>query len=998
MPLKQLIKKGLGAALDSSVIAVFAETMGLEAALKILKQHFTFTAAEIAAAYQKSNGYALAAITAGLAAPEQKLAFLQQLTRSKLSREFSAQIESHYFQPFVAQQGVSAELALKSLRQQLIELLKVLAKQPLQLEADDRPFTDAELASLVHEQGNLAITDLVLEQIAPVDETLAAFLRYEELLGNAILFFWREIIRQDSRTKTTLETLQREGLWADVRDIKAAQQQLTVLFQQKLAEQKAKATQALQDGDFLVAGQITPQLQSLKQSLEALPANLQAAQAAWQRSHQNFMEFSHRFETWANLLDTKVEQVLVAMATLQGTIIRIDENVETLLQEFRQFMQRFDLSNQLKAGDEFTHHNSRSLELIQTAVGKLKRLPNNQPQYNQLVIMAGTVLSSTGDTREAEKLFEQARKITQNSAEKALASFNLFQIRLWNRDYPQALADLETAISIDAPRYALHDVDRYPIIRLLGAGGMGCVFLCHDQWRENQRVVKCFWEGRKGSREEVFGEAMKMRKIAGNYVPKPLDCGYVDSARQEHPYFVTEYIDGALDGEAWLAQHGKLEVATGIAVGLQIAQGLQVAHSKGIYHLDLKPANLLFKSIPTGLMVKIIDFGLARVANSLRAEAMSRRSRSGLSQFGQAIVAGTYDYAPPEQLGENKYGKPSAKSDLYAFGATLYRLMTGESPRHLNPLQLPDAPPALFGLLCECKKDNPKQRPQTAEVIARLTDLLSSGKRKPGDIFRDRLQNGGEGPEMVTIPAGRFRMGDIRGTIGDRAKPVHEVSVASFGMGRYLVTVGEFKRFVEATKYKTEAETSGEGAYIWRESNWKKDANWRNPYFSQTDNHPVVCVSWNDAVAYAEWLSAQTGQQYRLSTEAEWEYAARAGTETDYWWGNEIGKNLANCHGSGSKWSRKSTSPVGSFEANPFGLYDTVGNAWEWCADNWHENYEGAPSDGTVWKGGNESRRVWRGGSWFNVLPYNCRTVVRSRSTSDNRYQTLGFRVAVAAR
>jgi formylglycine-generating enzyme required for sulfatase activity/tetratricopeptide (TPR) repeat protein len=978
--------------------------MGLEAALKILKQHFTFTAAEIAAAYQKSNGYALAAITAGLAAPKQKLAFLQQLTRSKVSREFSAQIESHYFQPFAAQQGVSGELALKSLRQQLIEPLKVLAKRPLHLEAEDSCFTEAELAELIHEQGDLAITDLVLEQIAPVDETLAAFLCYEELLGNAILFFWREIIRQDSRTKTTLETLQREGLWADVRDIKAAQQQLTVLFQQKLDAQNAKAMQALQDGDFLIAGQITPQLQSLKQSLEALPNNLQAAQVAWQRSQQNFMEFSQRFATWANLLDSKVEQVLVAMETLQGTIIKIDENVETLLQEFRQFMQRFDLSNQLKAGDEFTHHSSRSLELIQTAALKLKRLPNNyQPQYNQLVIMAGTVLSSTGETREAEKLFEQARKITKNSAEKALASFNLFQIRLWNRDYPQALADLQTAISIDAPRYALHDVDRYPIIRLLGAGGMGCVFLCHDQWRENQRVVKCFWEGRKGSREDVFGEAMKMRKIAGDYVPKPLDCGYVDSTRQEHPYFVTEYIEGALDGEAWLAQHGKLAVATGIAVGLQIAQGLQVAHSQGIYHLDLKPANLLFKSTKTGLMVKIIDFGLARVANSLRAEAMSLWSLRGLSQFGQAIVAGTYDYAPPEQLGETKYGKPSGKSDLYAFGATLYRLMTGESPRHLNPRRLASAPPALFELLCDCKEDNPKQRPQTAEVIARLTDLLSKKKpepkkkREPGDIFRDHLKNGSEGPEMVVIAAGRFHMGDIRDTGGDDdEKPVHEVSVNSFAMGRYPVTVGEFKQFVEATSYKTEAET-GDGAYIWnaekQEVEKPEDANWRKPYFSQTDNHPVVCVSWNDAVAYAEWLSAQTGQQYRLSTEAEWEYAARAGTETDYWWGNEIGKNRANCYDSGSKWSNKSTSPVGSFEANPFGLYDTVGNAWEWCADNWHENYEGAPSDGRIWKGGDESLRVLRGGSWY-LNPSNARAAYRLWNDRSNRSNRVGFRVA----
>jgi len=232
--------------------------------------------------------------------------------------------------------------------------------------------------------------------------------------------------------------------------------------------------QAIDSGDFVKASSIAPQLEILNSSLQQLPEILQRAQTVWQASQQDLLKISARLEQ------------------------NVDHNVETLLAEFRQFMQRFDLSQQLKAGDEFTHHTSRSLKLIQAAVAKLKLLPSNKPQYHELIIMAGTVLSSTGDTSEAEKLFVQARDFSkEQSAELALASFNLFQIRLWNRDYEQALADLQVAISIDASRYALHDVDRYPIIRLLGAGGMGCVFLCHDQWRETQRVVKCFWEGRK---------------------------------------------------------------------------------------------------------------------------------------------------------------------------------------------------------------------------------------------------------------------------------------------------------------------------------------------------------------------------------------------------------------------------------------------------------------------------------------------------------------------
>ncbi|MEN8220994.1 MAG: protein kinase [Pseudomonadota bacterium] len=140
-----------------------------------------------------------------------------------------------------------------------------------------------------------------------------------------------------------------------------------------------------------------------------------------------------------------------------------------------------------------------------------------------------------------------------------------------------------------------------------------------------------------------------MRKIAGAYVPEPLDCNYVDAHREERPYFVSEYIEGALDGENWLAEHGALDVSRGIAVGLQ------VAHENCIFHLDLKPANLLFKQTDTSLEVKIIDFGLARVATSLRQEAMSRGSANGMTMFGQTVM-GTLLYAPPEQLGERGYG------------------------------------------------------------------------------------------------------------------------------------------------------------------------------------------------------------------------------------------------------------------------------------------------------------------------------------------------------
>jgi formylglycine-generating enzyme required for sulfatase activity len=264
-------------------------------------------------------------------------------------------------------------------------------------------------------------------------------------------------------------------------------------------------------------------------------------------------------------------------------------------------------------------------------------------------------------------------------------------------------------------------------------------------------------------------------------------------------------------------------------------------------------------------------------------------------------------------------------------------------------------------------------------------------RQSAGEVFRDRLKDGGKGPQMVWIAAGSFQMGSNEGSSDE--KPVHRVSITQdFAMGRYEVTVGEFRQFVNATGYRTDAEKQG-SCYSWKQG-WKniEGANWRSPGFSQNDNHPVVCVSWNDAMAYAKWLSQQTGKQYSLPSEAQWEYAARAGTTTKYWWGNNIDKNRANCNGCGSRWDGKSTAPVGSFAPNSFGLYDTVGNVWEWCADPWHSNYKGAPTDGQVWSGGDENIRVLRGGSW-DSFPGVARTANRLWSSSVGRSGYFGFRV-----
>ena len=223
-------------------------------------------------------------------------------------------------------------------------------------------------------------------------------------------------------------------------------------------------------------------------------------------------------------------------------------------------------------------------------------------------------------------------------------------------------------------------------------------------------------------------------------------------------------------------------------------------------------------------------------------------------------------------------------------------------------------------------------------------------------VFRDPLRSGGQGPEMVVLPTGRFRMGDLDGSGDDSERPVRTVTISRpIAMGKYPVTFEEYDRFVSATDaYRPDDEGWGRGT------------------------RPVIHVSQEGAKAYAVWLSEQTGKRYRLPSEAEWEYAARAGTTTQYSWGDDIGRNRANCDGCGSEWDDEKTAPVGSFAVNPFGLYDMHGNVWEWVEDCWHDNYEGAPSDGSAWTTGcDESLAVLRGGSWFD-RPRSLRSAYRS--------------------
>ena len=224
-------------------------------------------------------------------------------------------------------------------------------------------------------------------------------------------------------------------------------------------------------------------------------------------------------------------------------------------------------------------------------------------------------------------------------------------------------------------------------------------------------------------------------------------------------------------------------------------------------------------------------------------------------------------------------------------------------------------------------------------------------------------------PELVRIPAGSFVMGSKDGHWSE--SPAHRVTIAEpFALGKYEVTVGQWQACVDAGACQSMPAMQGVSA-----------------------SSPVHNVSWNEVQDYLKWLSEVSGESYRLPTEAEWEYAARAGTKTRYWWGEGIGVSNANCEDCGGDWDRKTPAQVGGFAANPFGLHDMNGGVMEWVADCWSQDYEGAPGDGSAQQSGDCGQRVLRGGSWRNDQTY---ATVSSRLSYDAsvRYYTNGFRVA----
>lgn len=291
---------------------------------------------------------------------------------------------------------------------------------------------------------------------------------------------------------------------------------------------------------------------------------------------------------------------------------------------------------------------------------------------------------------------------------------------------------------------------------------------------------------------------------------------------------------------------------------------------------------------------------------------------------------------------------------------------------------------------------------EPSNAVAALSAPRRTERFRAGEEFRDCPTC----PRMTVVPEGRFAMGSGAKETGRLAHegPTRQVRVPRFAMGRHEVTRGQFAQFVRETGYNA----SG-GCWYWAIIFvFDKNRSWKNPGYTQTDDHPVTCVNWDDARAYTLWLSQKTGKKYRLPTEAEWEYAARAGTKSSRFWGDDAKKACAHENvydRAGARayrfpWASHdcddgyaASAPVGKFRANGFGLHDMLGNVPEWVADCWRDSYRNAPSDGSAFTSSDCKQRGIRGGSW-SLWPAFSRSAHRHFDEPTDRGNVTGFRVA----
>ncbi|MBD1832672.1 SUMF1/EgtB/PvdO family nonheme iron enzyme [Cyanobacteria bacterium FACHB-472] len=551
---------------------------------------------------------------------------------------------------------------------------------------------------------------------------------------------------------------------------------------------------------------------------------------------------------------------------------------------------------------------------------------------------------------------------------------------------------------------------RYRAIASLGQGGFGRTFRAIDEAKPSKPacVIKQFFPIQQGTNTankaaELFHqEAVRLEELGNHQQIPELLAHFEEENRQ---YLVQQFINGQNLAHI-LEQKGAFSETEIRSLLTDLLCVLEFVHSKQVIHRDIKPENIILRSTLSqggvgGNQLVLVDFGAAKFATG-----------TALARTGTVI--GDFRYIAPEQAA----GKGVFASDLYSLGVTCIHLLTNVEPLELfdtdedawvwqNYLPNPVSD-ELRSILDKMIQRGAKRRYQSAEDVLNVLTLPKSSVAYPlktfdfnvvivnaqgREIYHRQMQanyfsedlGGDVTLEMVEITGGTFRMGspDTEKRRNKNENPQHQVTVAPFFMGKFAVTQAQWKAVANLPTINRDLQPS--------------------PSYFQGANRPVEIVSWEDAVEFCARLATKTKRDYRLPSETEWEYACRAGTTTPFHFGETITLGLANYD---SRYTygiqptvqfRQQTTDVGSFPPNAFGLYDMHGNVLEWCADVWHDNYNGAPADGSAWESGKDnSLRVLRGGSW-NYIPQTCRSASRSWYLLNSRGKIYGFRVALTA-
>lgn len=557
---------------------------------------------------------------------------------------------------------------------------------------------------------------------------------------------------------------------------------------------------------------------------------------------------------------------------------------------------------------------------------------------------------------------------------------------------------------------------KYELLDVLGMGGMGAVYRARRMRIGDVIVVKTLLPSLSQESARFHREAEAAASVKHSNVVIIHDS---DEARGEWPAFIAMEMVKGVPLRQLLQSEGRLEPARAIALMRRICAGVGAAHRLGVIHRDLKPENVMVvppEEEGETETVKVLDFGIAKLLD----KEVTRLTQDG-------AVLGTGYYMPPEQWRSEEV---DARADVYSLGVMLYEMLTGKWPftgrtrdelmmKHLfepppsltldqgAPSELEDVIKRALAKERDGRQQNATELSRELQAAMTVTSpslrtfefdtvtLDARGQETVRRIGQARYfvedLGGGVKLEMVEIPAGTFTMGSPASEEGrdDDEGPQHQVTVPKFYMGKFAVTRAQWRIVASLPKI---ALYLSDNSYL------------------KGDDLPVVTVSWEDTVEFCRRLSQNTGREYRLPSEAEWEYAARAGTQTPFAFGETITPEIvqynwkypyADAAKGAERWK---LGPFGTLGvANGFGLCDMHGNVGEWCLDYPHENYNGAPTDGSAWlSGGDPDNRVWRGGDWDSNANH-CRSSSRlyARPSSSGAHFSassgLGFRVVAVA-